>query len=291
MWGFGNWCYFAHGKIYIQMKVENYLKISFLSMLFTCLGSCSNEKEQESFSDKGSVMIDLSSSLSYKSRSIDESVYKNVNNYKVSLYKGEEAVYTDKLYSEVEVEQKVDFGVPYTVTAYYGEDVAAGYDQLYVKGSQTFSVAQGDKKTISITCKPANAKMSVVYKGNDDTDTFEDYFQDCTVSIKTSYMDNAWTMNKSDVGKELYLKTGDEGTKCTLIFALTDKEGNPVTVDGFESTKEIDLKPCYAYTLTIKPKGTDVPGGKFGLTVTVDDGVTEKDVTVNIPGEYIPGSN
>lgn len=273
------------------MKVENYLKISFLSMLFTCLGSCSNEKEQENFSDKVSVMIDLSSSLSYKSRSIDESVYKNVNNYKVSLYKGEEAVYTDKLYSEVEVEQKVDFGVPYTVTAYYGEDVAAGYDQLYVKGSQTFSVAQGDKKTISITCKPANAKMSVVYKGNDDTDTFEDYFQDCTVSIKTSYMDNAWTMNKSDVGKELYLKTGDEGTKCTLTFALTDKEGNPVTVDGFESTKEIDLKPCYAYTLTIKPKGTDVLGGKFGLTVTVDDGVTEKDVTVNIPGEYIPGSN
>lgn len=273
------------------MKIKGYLKVSFLLTLLAFFGSCSNEKEQESFSGKGSVMIDLSSELSYHSRAIDQSAYLNTDNYKVSLYKGEEAVYVDKTYGEASVEQKVDFGVPYTVTAYYGEDVAAGYDKLYVKGSQTFTVSQGDRKTVTVLCKPANAKMSVVYKGNDDTDTFEDYFQDCTVSIKTSYMDNAWTMNKSDVGKELYLKTGDEGTKCTLTFALTDKEGNPVTVEGFESTKEIDLKPCYAYTLTIKPKGTDVPGGKFGLTVTVEDGVTVEDVTVNIPGEYIPSSN
>lgn len=273
------------------MKMKSYLKVSFLLTSLTLLGSCSSEKEQESFSGKGSVMIDLSSELSYHSRAIDQSAYLNTDNYKVSLYKGEEAVYTDKLYKDLDLEQKVDFGVSYTVTAYYGEDVAAGYDQLYVKGSQTFSVAQGDKKTISITCKPANAKMSVVYKGEDDTDSFDNYFQDCTVSVKTDYMTDAFTMGKADEGKELYLKTGDEGTKATLTFALTDKEGNPVTVDGFESTKEIDLKPCYAYTLTIKPTGSSVAGGKFGLTVTVDDGVTEKDVTVNIPGEYIPGSN
>lgn len=273
------------------MKMKNYLKVSFLLMLFASLGSCSNEKEQGDLSGKGSVMIDLSSSLSYKSRSIDESVYKNVNNYKVSLYKGEEAVYTDKLYSEVEVEQKVDFGVPYTVTAYYGEDVAAGYDQLYVKGSQTFTVSQGDRKTVTVLCKPANAKMSVVYKGKDDTDSFDNYFQDCQVSVKTEYMTDAFTMGKADEGKELYLKTGDKGTKATLTFALTDKEGEPVTVDGFASTKEIDLQPCYSYTLTIQPTGTNVVGGKFGLTVTVDNGVTEEDVTVNIPGEYIPGSN
>lgn len=273
------------------MKMKGYLKVSFLLASLTFLGSCSNEKEQEGFSGKGSVMIDLSSELSYHSRTIDQSAYLNTGNYKVSLYQGETAVYTDKLYKDLDVEQKVDFGVPYTVTAYYGEDVSAGYDQLYVKGSQTFTVAQGDRKTVSITCKPANAKMSVVYKGNDDTDTFGDYFQDCKVSVKTEYMTEAWTMNMADAGKELYLKTGDKGTKATLTFALTDKNGEAVTVEGFESTKEIDLQPCYAYTLTIKPTSNSVAGGKLGLTVTVDNGVTEEDVTVNIPGEYIPGSN
>lgn len=273
-------------KLY-YMKIGSYLKMFLALLLLVFWGSCSNEKEQESSSGKGSIMVDLSSDLSYNSRSIDESAYQNVNNYKVSLYKGDEPVYTDKLYGELELEQQVDFGVSYTLTAYYGEDVAAGYDKLYVKGSQTFSLAQGDRKTVSVTCKPANARLSLIYKGNDDTDTFEDYFKDCKVSIKTDYMDEAWTMNKENVGQELYLKTGVEGVKATLSFSLIDKNGEQVTISGFENEKTIDLKPCYSYTLTIKPEHVDVEGGKFGLTIIVDDGVTEEDVTVNIPGEYI----
>lgn len=269
------------------MKMNNCLKALFSLVLLAFLGSCSNEEGKESVTGQGRIMVDLSTDLSY-SRSVDESAYRNVNNYKVSLYKGEEPVYTDKLYGDLELEQSVDFGVPYTLTAYYGEDVAAGYDKLYVKGSQTFTVSQGDKKTVSILCKPANARITLVYKGNDDNDAFEDYFQDCTVTIKTDYMDEAWTMNKSNEGQQLYLKTGDEGTNATLSFSLIDKNGEPVSVDGFDTSKVIDLKPCYSYTLTIKPNQTDIPGGKVGLDITVVDDVTNEDVTVNIPGDYIP---
>lgn len=269
------------------MKMNNCLKALFSLVLLAFLGSCSNEEGKESVTGQGRIMVDLSTDLSY-SRSVDESAYRNVNNYKVSLYKGEEPVYTDKLYGNLELEQSVDFGVPYTLTAYYGEDVAAGYDKLYVKGSQTFTVSQGDKKTVSILCKPANARITLVYKGNDDNDAFEDYFQDCTVTVKTDYMDEAWTMNKSNEGQQLYLKTGDEGTNATLSFSLIDKNGEPVSVDGFDTSKVIDLKPCYSYTLTIKPNKTDIPGGKVGLDITVVDDVTNEDVTVNIPGDYIP---
>lgn len=267
--------------------MNNCLKALFSLVLLAFLGSCSNEEGKESVTGQGRIMVDLSTDLSY-SRSVDESAYRNVNNYKVSLYKGEEPVYTDKLYGDLELEQSVDFGVPYTLTAYYGEDVAAGYDKLYVKGSQTFTVSQGDKKTVSILCKPANARITLVYKGNDDNDAFEDYFQDCTVTVKTDYMDEAWTMNKSNEGQQLYLKTGDEGTNATLSFSLIDKNGEPVSVDGFDTSKVIDLKPCYSYTLTIKPNETDIPGGKVGLDITVVDDVTNEDVTVNIPGDYIP---
>lgn len=124
---------------------EKLFECSFSLMLLFGLGSCSSEEGKESVTGQGRIMVDLSTDLSY-SRSVDESAYRNVNNYKVSLYKGEEPVYTDKLYGDLELEQSVDFGVPYTLTAYYGEDVAAGYDKLYVKGSQTFTVSQGDKK-------------------------------------------------------------------------------------------------------------------------------------------------
>jgi hypothetical protein len=277
----------ADFRIITWMKMNNCLKALFSLVLLAFLGSCSSEEGKESVTGQGRIMVDLSTDLSY-SRSVDESAYRNVNNYKVSLYKGEEPVYTDKLYGDLELEQSVDFGVPYTLTAYYGEDVAAGYDKLYVKGSQTFTVSQGDKKTVSILCKPANARITLVYKGNDDNDAFEDYFQDCTVTVKTDYMDEAWTMNKSNEGQQLYLKTGDEGTNATLSFSLIDKNGEPVSVDGFDTSKVIDLKPCYSYTLTIKPNKTDIAGGKLGLTITVDDGVTDEDVTVNIPGDYIP---
>ena len=39
-------------------------------------------------------------------------------------------------------------------------------------------------------------------------------------------MDEAWTMNKSNEGQQLYLKTGDEGTDATLSFSLIDKTVN-----------------------------------------------------------------
>lgn len=269
------------------MKMKNCLSVLFSLMLLFGLGSCSSEEGKESVTGQGRIMVDLSTDLSY-SRSVDESAYRNVNNYKVSLYKGEEPVYTDKLYGDLELEQSVDFGVPYTLTAYYGEDVAAGYDKLYVKGSDTFTVSQGDKKTVSVVCKPANARITLVYKGNDDNDAFEDYFQDCTVTVKTDYMDEAWTMNKSNEGQQLYLKTGDEGIEATLSFSLIDKNGEPVSVDDFNTSKIINLKPRYSYTLTIKPDATDIEGGKLGLDITVVDDVTNEDVTVDIPGDYIP---
>ena len=90
------------------------------------------KKERRVFQGKAVSWLICRPILSY-SRAVDESAYRNVNNYKVSLYKGEEPVYTDQLYGDLDVEQKVDFGVSYTLTAYYGEDVAAGYDKLYVK--------------------------------------------------------------------------------------------------------------------------------------------------------------
>lgn len=255
--------------------------------------SCSSEDEavSQGASGQASIMIDLSSDLSY-SRAIDESEYMNTQNYKVSMYKGDEPVFENTLYKDLELTQKVDFNTNYTLTAEYGEDVAYGYDKLYVKGSQTFSVPQGDTKEVSILCKPANAKLILKYAGLGDSDKFEDYFQDCQVSVKTQYMDNAFSMAKADAGNELYLKTGDEGTEVNLSFTITDLEGETATIESedFETTKTITLKPGVAYTLTIKPNQVDVDGGKLGMDITVDDGVTEEDVTITVPGDFLTGA-
>lgn len=273
-------------------KMKNYV-VMLCAMLamgaFTA--SCSSDEEAvQGVAGEGqaSVMIDLSTDLAY-SRAINESEYKNTDNYKVSLFKGEESVFKDVLYNNLEVEYKVEPSVSYTLTACYGEDVVAGYDKLFVKGSTQFSVSQGDRKSVSVKCTPANAKFMVVYEGLNEDDTFEDYFQDCEVSIKTSYMNEVFQMNKDDVGKELYLKTGDTSVEAELSFTVTDKEkGEPVTIEGFENERTITLKPAVAYTLTIKPSGTDIEGGLLGLDITVDNSVDDEDVDITIPGEYLP---
>lgn len=255
--------------------------------------SCSSEDEAvtQGASGQASIMIDLSSDLSY-SRAIDESEYMNTQNYKVTLSSEKGDVFKDALYSSLDMEYKIDFNTPYTLTAYYGEDVAYGYDKLYVKGSTTFSIPQGDRKTITVNCTPANAKLILKYEGLSTSDTFEEYFQDCQVSIKTQYMEQAFTMAKADEGKELYLKTGDTGTEVTLSFTITDLDGETATIEkeDFETTKTITLKPGVAYTLTIKPNQIDVDGGKLGMDITVDDSVTDEDVTITVPGDFMPGA-
>ena len=268
----------------MNMKKYAWAFASALTLMHLC--GCSNEQGTDVAGQGGTIMINLAADLSY-TRAIDESTYSDVNNYRVSLYKGETAIFQNQLYSDLELTQEVDFGETYTLTAFYGEDVAAGYDKLYVKGSETFSVAQGDTRMITLVCRPANAKFRVAYEGADANDSFEDYFQDCAVSIQTTFMDAPVTLTKADKDKELYLKTGDTGTTANLTLALTDRDGDPVQVSGFETGKSIKLKPGVAYTLTIKPHKVDVEGGQFDLEITVDDGVTEEDITVTIPGDYI----
>lgn len=272
-------------------KMKKYVAMFCAMLALGVAGTSCSSDEEVAQGEKGqaSVMIDLSSDLSY-SRAIDESLYKNIQNYRVSMYKGEEPMFQDSIYGEMHLVHKVDFGGPYTITAEYGEDVASGYDKLYVKGSQTFNVPQGDTYTVSFVCRPANAKLILDYQGNDANDSFEDYFQDCAVSVKTQYMSEAFTMAKADKGKELYLKTGDTGTEVTLSFTITDKDGETVTVEDFEASQTITLKPGVAYTLTIKPNKVDIEGGKVGLDITVDDGVTEEDVNITVPGDILTGT-
>lgn len=269
-------------------KMKKYVAMFCAMLALGVAGTSCSSDEEVAQGEKGqaSIMIDLSSDLSY-SRAIDASLYNDIQNYRVSMYKGEEPMFQDSIYGEMTLVHKVDFGGPYTITAEYGEDVAYGYDKLYVKGSQTFNVPQGDTYTVSFICRPANAKLILDYQGNDESDSFEDYFQDCAVNVKTQYMSEAFTMTKADEGKELYLKTGDESTEVTLSFTITDKEGETVTVENFETNKTITLKPGVAYTLTIKPNKVNIDGGKVGLDITVDNGVTEEDVNITVPGDIL----
>lgn len=55
-----------------------------------------------------------------------------------SLYNG--------LYKDMPLSIDLTAGKGYTVKAFYGENVNAGFDKLYVEGSQEFTVSEGRTK-------------------------------------------------------------------------------------------------------------------------------------------------
>lgn len=279
-------------------KMKKYV-VMFCALLAmgASVASCSSDEEVvQGATGQGEamVMFDVATNVAYSRTIYDDA--KVAANYKLTLTKeGEsEPLFKDVDYGDLELEYKVEADVNYTLSAYYGEDVPAGFDKLYMTGSQTFSVVAGDKKTVTISTNPANSKLILAYKGlkEDGSDKFTDYFKDCAVSIKTSYMTEAFSMAIADEGKELFLKTSNDdnegdGTAVDLAFTITNKEGEVVTVEGFEANKTVYIKPAYAYTVTITPAKNGVDGGLVGLNITVDDGVTDEDVNITIPAEYL----
>lgn len=99
-------------------------------------------------------------------------------------------------------------------------------------------------------------------------------------------MNEPWEMGIADKGKELFMKTGDKGTKATLSFTVYDLDGKPVGVNK-DLSQELSLNPRDSYTLTVQPELNEIAGGKIGINVTINSEVTEENITIQLPGELL----
>lgn len=261
------------------MKKFFYL-IFIVGVLMFC-ASCSNA-EDSSVVGKTMVMVDLKSDLLFKgeasdkniSRAVDESAYKDVNNYTVTLFKASngENIHS-ALYSEWNLRYEVEPGVDYRIDAEYGNpDFKASYDELYMFGSTTFNLSEGESKTISFQCKPKAVKVKMFL-----SDDFEQYFKECSISIKTKYLEEPFIMTLADKDKELYLFE-DSDDQIELDFKLVDK--NDKTAN---QSKVVNVSPQTFLKINMSPDVTEVEGGKFGIDINLDASVTDEDVNITIP--------
>lgn len=270
------------------------MKKLFSTILFVCalcfVASCS--KSDNTTSDKTQIVVDLKSDMSFKSsggggasavsRAIDESVYSDITNYTVKLTKADtgEEVYS-AVYRDWALAYEVIPGQQYKLEAYYGEASPASYDNLYVYGSETFSVQAGSTKKVGFQCKPQAIKVNVVY-----SDDFSEYFSDCIVSIKTKHMETATTMSVAEVGKDLYLQSDAQET-VELAFDIKDKNGESVSPEGFTNTKQLTVSSQTLLKISISPNVTEVEGGEFGINITVNTDVVDEDVNIEIPSDLL----
>lgn len=254
--------------------------------------ACTQDAPDEQ-AGEAKLMVDLGTDLSFSNssdkklggaakRAIDENAFKDIRNYTVTLTKAssDEVIHTG-LYSEWNLAYMVEPNTEYRLTASYGSTVPASYDNLLVSGSETFTVQPGATKMVNFQCVPKAIKVNVAYSAD-----FSQYYSDCEVGISTKHMtDGAWTMRKADVGKDLYLQADETGEDVTLTFNLLDKNGASITPEGFITEKTVNVNPKTLLKVTIKPTVTQIEGGKVGLNITVDTGVADEDVNIEIPND------
>ncbi len=241
------------------------------------LSACS-QQEQE-IKPSATLQVDLGADLSFNtSRAVDESAYTNIQNYTVSLYKTQGMQLVEStLYKDWALNYEVESGTQYTLKASYGTESAASYDQLLCSGEETFIVQAGATKTVAFQCTPKAAKVTVNF-----SEDFDENFSDCDVTVKTQHMSDAWLLNKSTVGKQLFIKAG-ENENVALTFNAKDKNGNPV--NAIATARNITVNPKTWIKISVKPDVTEVAGGKFGISITINDQLTEENVDIVIPNE------
>lgn len=256
-----------------QMK-----KTIFLPALLVAGALLTGCSQDEASPREGTLKVDLRAETGFKTRAIDQTAYEDITNYTVKLVETQTGkVVNEATYGNWDLAYQVESNKQYTLSASYGEEVPASYDKLLCYGEETFTVMPGTTKTVAFAATPRAAKVSVNY-----SDDFTTYCNDCEVSVKTQYMTAPEVINMEKAGRELYLKAGENET-VTLGFKVIGKDGNEVADKS--ATKTVTVSPRTWLKVTVKPNVTQIEGGKFGINVIVDDGVTEENIDFNVPND------
>lgn len=267
--------------------MKNFFCLCSVAMLLLSFVSCDSGNDAN-FHGTGKLSLGLSATSSFtsQSRSVDESVYMNPDNYTVEVADETGIQAYNGSYKDMPMEIELEAEKTYTVKAFCGENVDAGFDCLYVEGKQQFILQDGELKNIVLACRPANVKVSLAY-----TEDFLKYYTDCTVHLQTSHLTTPFDMHmKSDAGKDAFLKANPEGELLTItIDGFVDKEGNPVVL-GEVLTATKTIAPKNHLIITLDPEVIVVSGGSASFDVDVDEGTENKDINIEIPEEYWPGN-
>ncbi len=250
-------------------------KSSIIGFFVCALTTFSCATEQTADDGTGAVIIDLSADTGFKTRSVNESAYSNVNNYKVRILNSSNELQNEYSYSDIPASIKLKNG-SYRLLAFYGEDKVASRDAFYVEGSTDFNV-EGSSQTLSVTCSPVCGKAVVKFDSSMST-YFSDYSVEYeTKALKASGASALWAKGDTE---PWYMKLDASGETVKAVISVTRKS------DGKTSTVERSyrLNRNASWTLNISPKNEN---GNLGLTITIDESTNDQTVDIVVPSDWI----
>lgn len=187
----------------------------------------------------------------------------NVDEFKVSLSRGNESIFSNKKYGDIAgsvitCSASSDYMLTAeSCTATEAESANQGWGQARAAGKEEFAVAANESKTIPVNCGVANSSVDV-----DFSDYITSMFSAYSIEIHaTDATSRTFTFDKSNYTfKTAYFNVSE--SKRELAYT--------VTLPSFKKpyTGKLTLEPSKSYTLSVKVEGEDSKDtAKLSITV------------------------
>ncbi|MCD7849738.1 MAG: DUF4493 domain-containing protein [Parabacteroides sp.] len=199
--------------------------------------------------------------------------FEDVDEYTVQVLQESDTL-KSALYKDFPEQLEIKEG-SYTLRASKGGNLPAAFDNPYFEGSTDFVIKKDMKTPLEVTCTMANARIYTEY-----TEDFLKAYSDYSVSLKTSYMDGAFTIAKDET-RGAYLQVAKEGTPLSIAISLMRENWEEPKVYSV-TNPAITLNPKESVTLKFATDGKT--GDGLNLSVVLDDEMIETDLVGSIPG-------
>lgn len=244
--------------------------LTLLASLFAC------ENDEGSIKHPGTLRLSLKTDttsvkdiVTTKAVADEFSDFVDENAYSVQILKGEDVVQEYDRYDKMPEELVLEEG-NYIIKAFKGDDKPAAFLNPYFAGSTEFVIKEGMSTPLDITCKLANARVTVNY-----SDDFKEAYPKYNLKMNTEFMKDSLDYSQ-DEARAAYLQTGEEGTDLKLFLTLVRLEDT--VIHNYEPDP-IAIKPQEKVNLLFKTDGEALSG--ISLVVTLNNSM-DGDTTLNM---------
>lgn len=195
----------------------------------------------------------------------------DIKEFRVSLKRGDTPVFTNRRYGEiVGTSFTCSASQDYVLTAgncteAEAESAEKGWGQARVYGQETFAVATGETKTVTVNCGLANSSVEVKF-----SDFVESIFPTYSIEMHaTDKPERSLTFDESNhLYRKAYFNVGKDGRELSYTVNLPAPYKGP-----YSGT--LTLYPSKNYTLSVSVTG-DTTSTTVTLGVTVDRTLLEE---------------
>lgn len=233
--------------------------------------ACSNEENPLLSEEMGEIRFSVVDTTEVKITT-KASLNFDVDEFKVSLSRGDEPIFTNKRYGDIEGSTMNCSASPDYVltvescTEAEAESANQGWGQARATGKEEFAVAANESKTVTVNCGLANSSVSV-----DFSDYITSMYTSYSIELHaTDATSRTFTFDKSNYTfKTAYFNVGESGRKLDYT----------VTLPSFEKpyTGTLTLEPSQSYKLSVKVEGEDT-STTAKLEVTVNGTLLKEEI-------------